>query len=105
MKETGLLIILIILAGLILCALIRAVKGPKFTDRIIAVNCINTMVIVLIALLSVYLQLDYLSDVALIYALIGFTANVVLTRLLLNRHNQKEIQQPSYEERQKEEEE
>ncbi len=78
-------ILLIILAALIIAALFKAVMGPRFTDRIVAVNCISTMVIVFILILSFYLKAEYLVDVAIIYALLGFTANLVLTRILLHR--------------------
>lgn len=82
MEKTLLLAVLLALAALILAALVRAVLGPRFTDRIIAVNAVNTMVTASICLLSRYLEADYLIDVALIYALLGFTANVLLMRLI-----------------------
>ncbi len=78
-------VILIILAALIVAALFKAVIGPRFTDRIIAVNCISTMVIVFILILSFYIKAEYLVDVAIIYALLGFTANLILTRILLHK--------------------
>ena len=46
----------IALALLILASLLRAVLGPRFTDRIIAVNVINTLVVAEIVLLSVLLS-------------------------------------------------
>ncbi len=81
MEKTLLLAVLLALAALILAALVRAILGPRFTDRIVAVNAVNTMVTASICLLSRYLEADYLIDVALIYALLGFTANVLLMRL------------------------
>lgn len=82
MEKTLLLAVLLALAALMLAALVRAVLGPRFTDRIVAVNAVNTMVTASICLLSRYLEADYLIDVALIYALLGFTANVLLMRLI-----------------------
>ena len=82
MEKNLLLAVLLALAALILAALVRAVLGPRFTDRIVAVNAVNTMVTASICLLSRYLEADYLVDVALIYALLGFTANVLLMRLI-----------------------
>ena len=81
-EKTVLAAALLVLALLILAALVRAIRGPRFTDRVVAVNASNTMVIACICLLSVYLRADYLIDVALIYALLGFTANVLLMRLV-----------------------
>ena len=73
---------LIILALLMLALMPRVIKGPRFTDRIVAVNAINTMVTASIVLLSRLHRAPYLLDVALIYALLGFTAVTLLTRLL-----------------------
>ena len=73
---------LVILALLMLALMPRVVKGPRFTDRIVAINAINTMVTASICLLSRLHRAGYLLDVALIYALLGFTATTLLTRLL-----------------------
>ncbi len=76
---TGALLVL----GLLMLALMpRVLRGPRFTDRIVAVNSINTMITASICLLSRRLHAPYLLDVALIYALLGFTAATLLTRLL-----------------------
>ena len=73
---------LIILAMLMLSLMPKVIKGPRFTDRIVAINAINTMVTASICLLSHLHRAGYLLDVALIYALLGFTATTLLTRLL-----------------------
>ena len=74
---------------LVIGALVRAVFGPRFTDRLVPVNCITTLVTCIIAVLAVLLDAYYLLDVALIYALLGFLANVILTKLALQRHRAK----------------
>ena len=74
--------VLVILAALMLALMPKVVKGPRFTDRIVAVNAINTMITASICLLSRLHRAGYLLDVALIYALLGFTATTLLTRLL-----------------------
>ena len=55
----------LVLAVLILAVLVRAILGPRFTDRIIAVNVINTLVVALLVVLSVWMSEDFLVDVAL----------------------------------------
>ena len=82
MEEKLLTGALVILALLMLALMPKVVKGPRFTDRIVAVNAINTMVTASIVLLSRLHRAPYLLDVALIYALLGFTAVTLLTRLL-----------------------
>ena len=79
----------IVLALLILATLVRAILGPRFTDRIIAVNVINTLVVAELTLLSVWLREDFLVDVALVYALLSFLTVVVVSRLLPERQRKR----------------
>jgi multicomponent Na+:H+ antiporter subunit F len=81
------------LAILILVTLVRAILGPRFTDRIVAVNMINTMVVALICILSVYLREDFLVDVALAYALLSFLTVVVLSKMVITRHRIRRMKQ------------
>ena len=66
---------------LMLLCLYRAVRGPRFTDRIVMVNAISTMVIVLIVLLAVYLKEGFLLDVGAVYAMLGFLSVAVICRI------------------------
>ena len=88
-KQTILIGATIILAILILVTMIRAILGPRLTDRVIAVNMINTLVVAIICILSVWLQETFLGDVALVYALLSFLTVVVLVRLILIRQKKK----------------
>ena len=83
----------IVLAVLIIVSLIRSVRGPRIADRIIAVNMIGTMVILILAILSVYLEESYLVDVCLIYAMISFLAVVVLCKVYTGVYLQKKQMQ------------
>ena len=71
----------LVLAVLIIFSIIRSVLGPKISDRIIAVNMTGTMIIMVIAVLSVYLDENYLADICLIYAMISFLGVVVLCKV------------------------
>ena len=79
----------VVLALLILATLVRAVLGPRFTDRIVAVNVISTLVIAELVLLSVWLREDFLVDVALVFALLSFLAVVVVSRLVVARRRKR----------------
>lgn len=83
----------LVLAVLVIFSIIRSVLGPRIADRIIAVNMVGTMIISIIAILSVYLDENYLVDVCLIYAMISFLGVVVLikvyTGVYLQRKNMK----------------
>lgn len=83
----------IVLAVLIIVSIIRSVLGPRIADRIIAVNMIGTMVIMIIAILSVYLEESYLADVCLIYAMISFLGVVVLCKVYTGVYLQKKQMQ------------
>ena len=81
----------VVLALMGFAALIRAVLGPRFTDRIIAINVVNTIVVAIITLLSVYLEEDFLVDVALVYALLSFLTVVVLSRMVTFRQKRRKL--------------
>ena len=70
--------------GIIFC-MIRGFKGPRFTDRVVAVNMIGSITICIMAILSVCLDADYLIDICIVYALLSFIAIVVLTQLIIIR--------------------
>lgn len=72
---------LFLLAILLLFALIRAIKGPKVTDRIVAANMIGTIVIVIIGIFSVLLGEGYLMDICIVYAMLSFLAVIILTKI------------------------
>ena len=73
--------ILSVLALMLVYCLIRAVRGPRIADRLVAVNMMGTLVMVMISLLAVVKNQGYLVDICLIYAMISFLAVVVLTRI------------------------
>ena len=74
---------LYILAFLVLCGLIRAIRGPRIADRIVSINMISTLVIAMVCILAVQKGEGYLVDVALIYSLLGFLAVVVLCKVFM----------------------
>jgi multicomponent Na+:H+ antiporter subunit F len=80
---------LLVIAILIFSCLIRAIRGPRLTDRIISANMIGTMTIITIALLSVLLKESYLLDVCLIYAMVSFIGVVILTKVYMGVYREK----------------
>ena len=83
------IVCLIALAVIALVCLVRAILGPKFTDRIMAVNMIGTKTLLMVCVLAVLLQESYLVDVAIVYALLSFLAVVVLSKLVITRYRVK----------------
>ena len=76
------------LSAAIFFCLLRAVLGPRFTDRVVAANIVGTKIIALISVLSLIIGEDYLADICLIYAVISFLSVVVLTRAFLERRGE-----------------
>ena len=73
----------IILAIMVLICLIRAIKGPKIADRIVAINMMGTITMVIIAILAVKVDEGYLVDICIIYAMISFLAVTLLTKVYM----------------------
>ncbi|MDO4490366.1 MAG: monovalent cation/H+ antiporter complex subunit F [Lachnospiraceae bacterium] len=86
-----LLFCMVVIGILLMICLIRAIMGPRITDRVIAVNMIGTMTIVEIAILALYMHETYLYDVCLIYAMISFLAVVVLTKVYQGAYHEKKL--------------
>ena len=81
--ETLYTVVLVILSVLTLLCLVRAIQGPSIPDRIVSINMISTLTIAMIGILAIRQNQGYLADVALIYALIGFLAVVVLCKVYM----------------------
>ncbi len=79
--------------GILLC-LVRAILGPRYTDRVVALNVICTLVIVLISLLSYVLHAAYLMDVAILYGLLNLLAIALLSRITILRHRDRKGREP-----------
>lgn len=75
------IVVLIFLAVVLFACLIRAIKGPRIADRLVAVNMMGTIVMVIISIFSLLLNEGYLMDICIIYAMISFLAVVVITKV------------------------
>ena len=80
-----LLIALIVLGALVLLALLYAVLGRRFTDKIVAANMIGTLGVNMIVILAVFIGADYILDVGIVFALLSFLMVIVLCRFVQNK--------------------
>lgn len=78
----------ILAAGTVGC-LVRAIVGPKTSDRLVAVNMTGTQVICLVCLIAARTGQTGFTDIAIIYALLSFLAVVVLTKILSGKGQDK----------------
>ena len=80
---------LIVIGVLLLFTLIRAIRGPRIADRIIAVNMMGTLVVITIFVLAFLMNEGYLVDVAIVYTMLSFLAVVLLTKVYMGVYRQK----------------
>ncbi len=97
------IVILIILALMLFVCLIRAVKGPRIADRIVAVNMMGTMVMVTIAVLSLLLKEGFLIDICLIYAMVSFLAVIVISKVYMGVYEEKKRENDNQKDQKEEE--
>ncbi len=79
-----------VLSVLLIFSLLRSIKGPRFTDRIVAVNVIGTISTAAICIISIYVEESFFVDIALVYALLNFLSVVILSHVVTVEHNKKE---------------
>ena len=78
---------LIVLALVVFGYFIRTILGPHFADRILAINSVSTVVMLFISFVAVMQGENYIVDIALIYAVLGFISVVILCKAYLRSHN------------------
>ena len=76
---------LIALFLMVLVTLLRLFIGPSIWDRLLCLNMIASKVLAAIVLLSWLLKLNYLLDIALIYAVLGFLSTILIARFIERR--------------------
>ncbi|MBQ6376109.1 MAG: sodium:proton antiporter [Lachnospiraceae bacterium] len=74
---------LIALAVLIGVMIVRSFIGPRILDRVLSINMIGTLVITSLAITSRLLDESYLTDIALIYAMVSLLSVLVLSAIYL----------------------
>ena len=77
---------LFIIAALLCVMLIRSIRGPGATDKLLSINMIGTLVIADIVILSRMLKETWLLDVALIYTMISMVSVLILARVFIPAH-------------------
>ena len=84
-----LLFAMLFLSITIFFCLLRAVLGPRTTDRLVAVNIISIKGVILILLLGQYLHDNQFMDVAVVYVLLSFLAVVALAKSMFMHTEEK----------------
>ena len=82
MIELVVLICTVILAFLVFLSLYRAYLGPSAADRIVAINVITSKVVAIIVLIALLTGQGSYVNVALVYAMVGFSATIAVSKYL-----------------------
>jgi multisubunit Na+/H+ antiporter MnhF subunit len=61
-------------------SLVRFLRGPTLSDRIIAFDVLGIMGVSLLVILALYFQRSIYLDVALVFSLIGFLGTTIFGR-------------------------
>ena len=83
---------LVIIGLLVIACLVRAIRGPRIADRVIAANMIGTLVVITICILAFMMGEGYLVDIAMIYTMLSFLAVVLLTKVYMGIYREKRRQ-------------
>ena len=92
---------LVIIGLLVIACLVRAIRGPRIADRVIAANMIGTLVVITICILAFMMGEGYLVDIAIIYTMLSFLAVVLLTKVYMGVYREKRRQEEAAKEGQK----
>lgn len=65
--------------------LYRIIKGPSVWDRLLGLNLFSINMIILMILYALINELDFLLDIAIVYAMLGFIGIVFITRFIQGR--------------------
>lgn len=68
----------------IIATLIRSITAKTIIGRFIGVNMLNTIILIVICILTLFLKESYLTDVALIYALLSCISVILLSKIYIN---------------------
>ena len=72
----------IALAIFVVVVLIRLILGPTIPDRLVALDTVNTILIVIMVILGAAFKEVLLIDVAIVYALLSFITTLFIAKYI-----------------------
>ena len=70
----------------LLFTLIRFIKGPSLSDKVVSLDTFNIITIGLIALLAMVFQNSLFLDIAIVYAILAFMETITFSRYVEGKH-------------------
>lgn len=80
--QVDLMIVAIVLALLSLVLLYRVFKGPHTIDRVVAADCIDIILGIIMIIFGCYEERNLFIDLGLIMTLLGFIGTVLISKYL-----------------------
>ena len=74
----------------VIAAIIRSITAKTSVGRFVAINMVTTIVLIIICVLTLLLEENYLPDVALIYAMLSCIALILLSKIYVNLFKKEE---------------
>ena len=74
-----------ILAAATLLTAVRILIGPTLWDRLLGFNLMSSKMIMIIVMCAIIFEKNFLLDIALTYALIGFVSTLFIARFVRDR--------------------
>ena len=71
------------MSGALALALLRLIRGPSLPDRLVALELIASLMVGVVALVSIGTRQAIFLDVAIVLALVGFLGSVAFARFLV----------------------
>ena len=92
----GFLLVCVIALGVMeIFCLIRAILGPRISDRIVGINMIGTQIIISAALVALLLgEADIAADIVLVFAFLNFLSVVIITRIYIGIYQSQGSRRP-----------
>ena len=78
-------ITILLLAVAALISAVRLLLGPTFSDRVISIDAISSIVVAVIVLLSIGYSSQMLIDIAIVYAMISFVGTLAISKYLMGK--------------------
>jgi len=73
------------LAALAVLTSLRIIIGPTVWDRLLGFNLMSSKLIMLIVICAIIFEKNFLLDIALTYALLGFVSTLFIARFVRDR--------------------
>ncbi len=73
------------LTALALLTSVRIIIGPTVWDRLLGFNLMSSKLIMLIVMCAIIFEKNFLLDIALTYALLGFVSTLFIARFVRDR--------------------